>query len=95
MLPKPLRSSAVGVAQIDVRAVGLAIRHKSILYRHPRFDEGFVCERDYRRFARIQREVFSTTLQLLRSYRRLKKAYRAAYPAMVSTESWKERCGVS
>ncbi len=94
-LPKPLRSSAVGVAQIDVRAVGLAIRHKSILYRHPRFDEGFVCERDYRRFARIQREVFSTTLQLLRSYRRLKKAYRAAYPAMVSTESWKERCGVS
>jgi galactofuranosylgalactofuranosylrhamnosyl-N-acetylglucosaminyl-diphospho-decaprenol beta-1,5/1,6-galactofuranosyltransferase len=94
-LPKPMRSSAVGVAQIDVRAVGLAIRHKSILYRHPRFDEGFVCERDYRRFARIQREVFSTALQLMRSYRRLKKAYRAAYPEMVSTESWKKRCGVS
>jgi len=94
-LPKPMRSSAVGVAQIDVRAVGLAIRHKSILYRHPRFDEGFVCERDYRRFARIQREVFSTALQLMRSYRRLKKAYRAAYPEMVSTESWKKRCGIN
>jgi hypothetical protein len=94
-LPRPLRSNAVGVAQIDVRAVGLAIRHKSILYRHPRFDEGFVCERDYRRFVRIQREVFGTTLQLMRGYRRLKKSYRAAYPDMVSTESWKKRCGIA
>jgi galactofuranosylgalactofuranosylrhamnosyl-N-acetylglucosaminyl-diphospho-decaprenol beta-1,5/1,6-galactofuranosyltransferase len=94
-LPRPLRSNAVGVAQIDVRAVGLAIRHKSILYRHPRFDEGFVCKRDYRRFVRIQREVFGTTLQLMRGYRRLKKSYRAAYPDMVSTESWKKRCGIA
>ena len=93
-LPRPLQSSAVGVAQIDVRAVGLAIRHEKILYRHPRFDEGFVCERDYKRFKKIRREVFTTTLQLLRNYSKLKKAYRAAYPTMVSTESWKQRCGI-
>ena len=94
-LPPPLRSAAVGVAQIDVRAVGLAIRHEKILYRHPRFDEGFLCVRDYPRFRRIRREVFTTTLQLLRSYRRLKKEYREAYPDMVSTRAWKERCGIA
>ena len=90
-LPRSMKSNAVGVAQIDVRAVGLAIRHDKILYRHPRFDEGFVCERDYRRFTAIQREVFSTCWRLARTYRRLKREYRAAYPDLVSDEAWKER----
>lgn len=93
-VPSFLRSRKMGVAQIDVRAVGLAIRHDAILYRHPRFDEGFVCERDRKRFIRIRREVFRTTWQLVRNYNSLKKAYRDAYPAMVSTEAWKKRCGL-
>ena len=90
-LPRVLRTKKIGVAQIDVRAVGLAIRHDKILYRHPRFDEGFICERDAARFARIQREVFATTLQLLRTYKSLKKSYRKQYPELVSTEAWKKR----
>lgn len=90
-LPASLRTRRIGVAQIDVRAVGLAIRHDRILYRHPRFDEGFLCERDSERFARIQREVFSTTWRLLRTYKSLKKAYRRGYREMVSDESWKRR----
>jgi len=94
-LPRFMKSNAVGVAQIDVRAVGLAIRHDKILYRHPRFDEGFVCERDYRRFTAIQREVFSTTWRLFRDYKSLKRAYREWYPRLVSDEAWKARCGVS
>ena len=94
-IPKSLRSSNVGVAQIDVRAVGLAIRHDKILYRHPRFEEGFVCERDSKRFRAVQHDVFATTWQLLRTYKKLKKAYRAKYPELVSTESWKTRCGIS
>ena len=94
-IPKSLRSQNVGVAQIDVRAVGLAIRHDKILYRHPRFEEGYVCERDSQRFRAVQRDVFATTWQLLRTYKKLKKAYRAKYPELVSTESWKARCGVS
>jgi galactofuranosylgalactofuranosylrhamnosyl-N-acetylglucosaminyl-diphospho-decaprenol beta-1,5/1,6-galactofuranosyltransferase len=94
-IPKSLRSQNVGVAQIDVRAVGLAIRHDKILYRHPRFEEGFVCERDSKRFRAIQRDVFATTWQLLRKYKKLKKAYRSQYPDLVSTESWKARCGIS
>ena len=93
-LPAPLKSKAIGVAQIDVRAVGLAIRHDKILYRHPRFDEGFVCERDYKRFVAIQREVFATCWLLARTYRRLKRDYRAAYPDLVSDAAWKKRFSV-
>lgn len=94
-IPSFLRSKSIGVAQIDVRAVGLAIRHDTILYRHPRFDEGFICRRDYKRFVAIQREVFSTTWRLFRDYKSLKRAYREWYPRLVSDEAWKARCGVS
>ena len=94
-LPSFVKTKKTGVAQIDVRAVGLAVRHDTILYRHPRFDEGFICQRDTARFRTIQREVFRTTWQLARTYNKLKKAYRAAYPELVSTESWKKRCGVN
>jgi hypothetical protein len=93
-VPSFLRSRRIGVAQIDVRAVGLAIRHDQILYRHPRFEEGFVCARDRQRFVQIRREVFRTSWQLVRTYNSLKKAYRAKYPEMVSTEAWKARCGL-
>ena len=90
-IPKFFRSEQIGVAQIDVRAVGLAIRHRRILYRHPRFDEGFMCERDYKRFLAVQREVFRNTFQLMRTYGRLKKAYRDHYLELVSDAAWKER----
>lgn len=90
-LPSFMRTQKIGVAQIDVRAVGLAIRHDRVLYRHPRFDEGFICERDEQRFRRIQKEVFATTWQLLRTYKSLKKDYRNKYPDMVSDVAWKKR----
>ena len=90
-IPKFFRSEQIGVAQIDVRAVGLAIRHRRILYRHPRFDEGFMCERDYKRFLAVQREVFRNTFRLARTYGRLKKAYRDQYLELVSDAAWKER----
>jgi GT2 family glycosyltransferase len=92
IVPKFLKSKSIGVAQIDVRAVGLAIRHDKILYRHPRFEEGFLCERDVKRFVRVQREVFRTSWQLLRTYKKLKRDYRASYPELVSDVAWKARC---
>lgn len=90
-VPKFLRANEIGVAQIDVRAVGLAIRHNKILYRHPRFDEGFICERDYKRFMAIQRDVFRYTLRIARTYKRLKRDYRDNYITMVSDASWNAR----
>ena len=46
---------------------------------------------DYARFRRIRREVFLTTFTLLRTYRRLKREYRAAYPTMVGDAYWRDQ----
>ena len=91
LVPPFLRARVSGVAQIDVRAVGLAIRHKEILYRHPRIDEGFVVSRDWQRVRVLQREVFTTTWRLIRTYKKLKRDYRAQYPSMVSDAAWQAR----
>lgn len=95
LIPRFLRSRRIGVAPIDVRAVGLALRHDEILYRHPRLPEGFVCRRDRVRFKKLQRRVFAVGWRLIRTYGSLKRAYREAYPQLVSDEAWRERFGVS
>lgn len=91
LLPASLRSTALRTAPIDSRAVGLALRHDRILYRHDRLPEGFVCERDRARFFALWRDVFSVLGSLARSYGRLKREYRAAYPSLVSDASWQRR----
>ncbi|MFM7891539.1 MAG: hypothetical protein ACKO8V_06550 [Actinomycetota bacterium] len=89
-LPPAMRSNALRTAPIDSRAVGLALRHNRILYRHDRLPEGFVCERDRARFFALWRDVFSVLRSLMRNYGRLKREYRAAYPSLVSDESWQQ-----
>jgi GT2 family glycosyltransferase len=91
LLPAGLRSKALRTAPIDSRAVGLALRHDRILYRHDRLPEGFVCTRDRARFVALWRDVFSVVGQLARSYGRLKREYRAAYPSLVSDAAWQRR----
>ena len=91
LLPAGLRSKALRTAPIDSRAVGLALRHDRILYRHDRLPEGFVCTRDRARFVALWRDVFSVIGQLARSYGRLKREYRAAYPSLVSDAAWQRR----
>lgn len=91
VLPARWRSGRVRTAPIDSRAVGLAVRHDTILYRHDRLPEGFVCRRDGRRFRRQWREVFATLWQLARRYRRLKREYVAAYASLVGDEAWQHR----
>jgi hypothetical protein len=90
-LPASLRSSALRTAPIDSRAVGLALRHERILYRHDRLPEGFVCERDRARFFALWRDVFGVLGALMRNYGRLKREYRAAYPSLVSDEAWQRQ----
>jgi hypothetical protein len=86
-----LRRPGIRTAPIDSRAVGLAVRYDTILYRHDRLPEGFVCRRDKERFFRLLGEVARVVVDLARSYRRLKREYRAAYPQLVSDEAWRER----
>lgn len=90
-LPQRFKSKKIGVAKIDARAVGLAVRHDTILYRHPAMPEGFLCTRDRERFRDLQKRAFRSAWRLMRDYKKLKKAYRKAYPTMVSDESWKQR----
>jgi hypothetical protein len=91
LLPQRLKSKKIGVAKIDARAVGLAVRHDTILYRHPDLPEGFVCTRDRERFRDLQKRAFRSAWRLMRDYKKLKKAYRGAYSSMVSDAAWKDR----
>ncbi|MFM7879731.1 MAG: glycosyltransferase [Acidimicrobiaceae bacterium] len=91
ILPKALRRDVLKTAPIDSRAVGLATRYNRILYRHDRLPEGFVVERDSRRFFGLLREVCVVTKDIALNYRRLKREYRDAYPMLVSDESWQKR----
>ncbi len=91
ILPKALRRDVLKTAPIDSRAVGLATRYNRILYRHDRLPEGFVVERDSKRFFRLFGEVCVVTKDIALNYRRLKREYREAYPTLVSDESWQKR----
>ena len=91
LLPASVRSKNLRTAPIDSRAVGLALRHDRILYRHDRLPEGFECTRDRARFTALWRDVFSVIGQLARNYGRLKREYHAAYPSLVSDAAWQRR----
>ena len=91
ILPKIMRRDVLKTAPIDSRAVGLATRYNRILYRHDRLPEGFLVERDSRRFFSLLREVCVVTKDIALNYRRLKRLYKAAYPTLVSDDSWHAR----
>ena len=91
ILPKMMRRDVLKTAPIDSRAVGLATRYNRILYRHDRLPEGFLVERDSRRFFSLLREVCVVTKDIALNYRRLKREYKAAYPTLVSDTSWHAR----
>ena len=91
ILPKIMRRDVLKTAPIDSRAVGLATRYNRILYRHDRLPEGFLVERDSRRFFSLLREVCVVTKDIALNYRRLKREYKAAYPTLVSDASWHVR----
>lgn len=91
VLPKVLRRDTLRTAPIDSRAVGLATRYNRILYRHDRLPEGFLVERDAKRFFSLLREVAVVTKDIAFNYKRLKGEYKEAYPTLVSDESWHAR----
>ena len=91
LIPRPLRLRGHGVAPIDARAVGVAVLRNTILYRHDRIDDGYVVERDTRRFFTLLRRVAGSVLSIAFNYGRLKGEYRAAYPEMVSDAAWEAR----
>jgi hypothetical protein len=87
LLPRALRWRHLRTAPIDSRAVSLAERHDRILYRHDGVDEGFVCERDRRRFFLLLGEVGRVVLDLARHQRRLRRDWWAAYAGLMSADA--------
>jgi hypothetical protein len=79
------------VAPIDARAVGVATLRNTVLYRHDRIADGYVVERDAKRFFSLLGEVARSIGAIAVNYGRLKRAYRAAYPEMVSDAAWEAR----
>jgi GT2 family glycosyltransferase len=91
IIPRPLRLRGYGVGPIDARAVGVATLRNRILYRHDRIADGYVVERDTKRFFSLLGQVAKSITAIAFSYGRLKREYRAAYPEMVSTAAWEAR----
>ena len=91
IIPRPLRLRRHGIGPIDARAVGVATLRNSILYRHDRIADGYVVQRDTKRFWKLLGEVAGSIVRIATSYNRLKREYRAAYPLMVSDAAWEER----
>ncbi|MHB1089487.1 MAG: glycosyltransferase family protein, partial [Ilumatobacteraceae bacterium] len=91
IVPNRLRRRGIGTAPIDARAVGVATLRNQILYRHERIPEGYIVQRDTKRFLSLLGEVIRSIGQIRRSYKRLRREYRAAYPQLVSDEAWESR----
>ena len=91
IIPRPLRLRGYGVGPIDARAVGVATLRNRILYRHDRITDGYVVERDTKRFFSLLGQVAKSITAIAFSYGRLKREYRAMYPEMVSTAAWEAR----
>ena len=91
IIPRPLRLRGYGVGPIDARAVGVATLRNRILYRHDRIADGYVVERDTKRFFSLLGQVAKSVVAIAFSYRRLKRQYRTAYPEMVSDAAWEAR----
>jgi GT2 family glycosyltransferase len=91
IIPRPLRLRKHGIGPIDARAVGVATLRNSILYRHDRIADGYVVERDIKRFFTLLGQVAASIVRIATSYNRLKREYRATYPQMVSDAAWEAR----
>lgn len=91
LVPNRLRRRTIGTAPIDARAVGVATLRNQILYRHERIPEGYLVQRDPKRFFSLLGEVIASIGHIWRSYKRLRREYRAAYPQLVSDKAWESR----
>jgi glycosyltransferase involved in cell wall biosynthesis len=91
VLPGWMHRAPIGAAPMQDRALEAATLRKEILYRDNRRTEGFVARRDRRRFFSLLFEMIVTALRVPFRFGAVKRAYRDAYPRMVSDEYWKQQ----
>jgi hypothetical protein len=91
VLPGWMHRAPIGAAPMQDRALEAATLRKEILYRDDRRTEGFVARRDRRRFFSLLFEMIVTALRVPFRFGAVKRAYRDAYPRMVSDEYWEQQ----
>jgi hypothetical protein len=91
LLPASLRRRPLGAVPLQARALGATINRDELLYRYEPTGEGFVAARDPRRFWPLLAGILRTGARIPFRYRKLARAYRAAYPEMTGDAYWRRQ----
>src|SRR5207237_1048551 len=78
-------------ARIEERPFVVMPGQRAVVYRDATGGYGFVVSRNRRRFFRLFAEMILTAVRIRRSFAAVQRAYRAAYPAMVSEAYWQRQ----
>jgi hypothetical protein len=79
--------------QLGERPLGAAPGNGAILYRDRSHTHGFVVRRDRRRFGQQFVAMLTTAGRIPFVFGRVRRAYQAAYPRMVSDDYWRSQFG--
>jgi galactofuranosylgalactofuranosylrhamnosyl-N-acetylglucosaminyl-diphospho-decaprenol beta-1,5/1,6-galactofuranosyltransferase len=93
LVPASLDREPMRAVPIQHRVLGASPGQRAILYRDDAHAYGFVARRDRRRFFRLFGDMLVTAARIPVTFGRVRRAYRAAYPEMVSDAYWKQQFG--
>jgi len=93
LLPAALRRQSPIGERVHRQLLGRAARRNEIVFHDDARTVGFVARRDRRRFFSLLGRMLCTTVLVGVRFRRVRRAYLAAYPALVSDEYWTRQFG--
>jgi len=93
LLPARFARRPVRGVQLGERPVGAAPGHDAFVYRDRAHTHGFLVRRDRPRFARLFPEMLVTAVRIPFTFGRVRRAYQAAYPDLVSDDYWRSQFG--
>jgi galactofuranosylgalactofuranosylrhamnosyl-N-acetylglucosaminyl-diphospho-decaprenol beta-1,5/1,6-galactofuranosyltransferase len=91
LLPRALDRRSLRAAKLPLRVLGESTARGAIVFRDADATRGFVARRDRRRFFSLFTAMVRTASAVPFRFRRLRRAYRAAYPEMVSDAYWQRQ----
>jgi len=95
LLPHGFDRRPLRAVPMQHRVLGASPGNAAILYRDATGAHGFVAKRDRRRFRRLFVDMIRTAVRIPRHFKRVRRAYRDAYPEMVSDEYWRTQFDAS
>ncbi len=89
--PKSLNRRHPVALKLDASSPISALFRENLLYRYDATGEGFVANRDRKRFFALLREMVAVSAVVPFRFRKLKAEYRAAYAEMTSDDYWRRQ----